>query len=159
VHNNKLILLTKKGILQFSIEHLPPKISPRFYVNSITAGGINFNIDKELILTHTQKNISIHYSVLDYGERGYETMYYTINGSEKFALPENANRLELPMLAEGKYLIDFYLDDQKLPYPLSITILPPIWKRWWFNTLLSIIIITLIYLYYRYQNGLLQKKV
>lgn len=159
VHNNHLIILTRKGIVCFSIENAMSKIAPRFYINSLFAGNESFSASEQLILGQTQNTIRIHFSVLDYGERSFEKIYYAVNGGEKIELPDNARWLELPMLAAGSYHVEFYLDENKLPDTVKFTIIPPVWKRWWFVLLMLLFAAALVYFYYRYQTNLLRKQV
>jgi two-component sensor histidine kinase len=160
VSNNQLIILTNNGILTFKIDDAKIKTDPKFYIHTLHTGDKQItDLKSDLELEHFQNNISIFFSVLDYGEKSYSKLYYQINNGDLIELPENSNRLDLPLLAAGNYLIDFFLDDKKLSPSIQFKILQPVWKRWWFIALVAFVVLLVIYIYYKYQVGLLRKQV
>jgi hypothetical protein len=159
IHQNRLILLTSRGIISLPFKNEYGGKMPKFYINSVSAGDKSVDTTEELVFQHFRNSISIHYSVLDYGDRSFDRLFYSINGSRKTGLPEKSTRLDLPLLAPGDYTIEFYMDDVLVPHSISFKILQPVWKRWWFIVLLLLISFSAIYAYYLYQTRLLKKQV
>jgi signal transduction histidine kinase/ligand-binding sensor domain-containing protein len=110
-------------------------------------------------LTHTQNNFQIDFFGLDF--HAGETLRYQfmLEGADKdWSAPTDQRTVTYANLRPGTYrfLVRAINSDginSLRPAILSFTILPPIWLRWWFLALATLVVITLLYLLYRYRLG------
>ncbi len=157
-YDDKLILLNPSEIISLKITNTNKKITPNFLINSVKVVDEIFYEFENLTFENYQNYVSIKFSILDYGEKSYDKLEYSINNSNKIQLFDNITQIDLPLLAPGNYVINFYLDGQKLNATLKFTILVSLWKRWWFLLSVLIIISSIIYFYYKLQTDRLRKK-
>ncbi len=106
------------------------------------------NID----LTHSQNNITIHYSAINFDEAESNRYAYRINQNRWVSLGSE-NSIYFSNLAPGKYEVEikYYAAsniNSETIKKITFIIYPPFWKRWWFFTLIGLAIISIIYLYY-----------
>jgi len=157
VSNNSLIILSGEGIIDLAINTSRTKNTPQFYINSVR--GRHNKESSNNVFKYNQNDITIRFSILEYGEKNYENLYYTVNNDDPKLIAENSNKVELPSLSPGNYTINFYIDSKKIDQTVEFTILRPVWKRWWFVCICILFAFFTIYSYYKYQTGLLRRQV
>ena len=114
-------------------------------------------------LAHTQNNFQIDFFGLDF--HAGETLRYQfmLEGADKvWSGPTEQRTVNYANLRPGKYrfLVRALNSDgvaSARPAVLAFTILPPLWLRWWFLTLVTLLVVTLLYLVYRYRLAHLQQ--
>jgi hypothetical protein len=163
VLNDTIHATNYEGFLSFKLDStLATKTKPKLILSAFYINDIVTNILKNQTFSHTQNNIKINYSLIDYRGRKYTKVYYKLNNGNwvetnpKFkellftALEPNAYTLQLKAINYRGYESNYIT--------LKFIIKPPFYKTWWFISLivLSISGVVAFYAYYRIKQ--LQKK-
>ncbi len=110
---------------------------------------------------YNQNNVSIHFSMLDFGIKTVDKVYYKLNDNNWQELDLNAQSLNLSSLAPNSYTIRFkgFSQGKELDFEsITFRIQPPFWSSWWFRILLFALAGILLFGFYRYQMNRLIKK-
>ena len=112
---------------------------------------------KEIVLDHTQSNITFGYSALHYTQPQGNRYKYILEGDEEnYNDVGNRREAHYTHLAPGEYTFkvygansDGFWSDQ--PATIHIIVTPPFWQTWWFRSLLIIAVILLIIVLQRWR--------
>ncbi|MFN3952430.1 MAG: two-component regulator propeller domain-containing protein [Thermaurantimonas sp.] len=129
----------------------------------------NFLVDDEIKIDDTLKNIVLNYSNntislsirhINFTNKEKSEYFHRLTPLEKnFINTGNNNFLRYSNLPEGKYTLEYYVvnqyGNQSDVKRLSIIILPPFWRTWWFYTLviLSAVIMNSGFIIYLYEKN------
>lgn len=115
------------------------------------------NETKEIILTYDQAFISFKFAALNYINPAKNQYAYKLEGlkNDEWQFVENQRMATYTNLDAGTYFFHVKAANNNGVWnnkekTIKIIVLPPWWKTWWAYTLYSLIIITLLYLYYSY---------
>jgi signal transduction histidine kinase/ligand-binding sensor domain-containing protein/AraC-like DNA-binding protein len=111
---------------------------------------------KELEFKHDQNVFSIEFAVLNYVKASKNQFAYKLDGfetqwnivKEPIATYMNLGPGEYKLLAKGSNNDGVWNDE---PLALTITVLPPPWKTWWAYTFYVSLVLTLLYIWYRFK--------
>lgn len=157
-YDTSLIIVTNNGLIKenFKIER---KKQPLFYINTLSVAGKFTEVKKLNYLKNTQNNISIQYSILNFGfEKPFQLKYKINKGPWEITNPDSRT-LEFQSLAPDDYKIQFMLNSKILDTTLEFKIYPPYWDTWWFYLIAFLSVTFLIYLYLNRQYGLMKKQI
>jgi signal transduction histidine kinase/ligand-binding sensor domain-containing protein len=165
-HNGNIWFATTGGLSRLLPVAAEPDSPPAIFLGGLRIAGERQATselgDAQLTrgeLTHTQNNFQIDFFGLDF--HAGETLRYQfmLEGADKdWSAPTDQRTVTYANLRPGSYrfLVRAINSDgitSLRPAILSFTILPPIWLRWWFLTLATLVVITVLYLLYRYRLG------
>lgn len=156
-----LYILTNSGIIKNITTHssVKPPINSLFVITDFKVGNESYNSGLENTFDYYRNQISISYSVLDYGKIIQEPVYYNLN-NEGWKLISNETRtLEFPSLSPGSYSLQFKLGNTIQEPIINFTITPPFWLTWWFFVFCFLVLLSIGWMYYRYQISLLFKQI
>ena len=108
-------------------------------------------------LVADQNQIQIDFVGLSFGPGDVLHYQYKLEGTNaNWSAPTEQRIVNYPSLAPGHYrfLVRAVNSDgvaSQQPATVTFTILPPIWQRWWFITLIALMMILLVYAAYRYR--------
>jgi len=151
-----LLLLTNQGILSTHLNgQSKSAVPPLFYFEVIS--GWDKHIFPGIVaeLDPSDNYIRIDYAILDFGKVTNIPFYYRINGQDWVLTSDKSRSIAFPSLSSGHYLIEFMLGQTVLPEKIEFVVLAPIWKRGWFILVITMLIVALGMVYYRYQVKLL----
>ncbi len=169
----------KNGVLWFAttngLSRLTPTADESYAAPTIWLGGLRIAGEQQPLpelgakeistpeLTYTQNNLQIDFFGLDF--RAGETLRYQywLEGADTdWRAPTDQRTVTLANLSPGRYRLlarAIDLDGNISSQPASVTfrILPPLWQRWWFITLVALLIAAAVYVVFRYRiNRLLE---
>jgi ligand-binding sensor domain-containing protein/signal transduction histidine kinase len=104
-----------------------------------------------------QNRVQISFFGLNYSTGEVLRYQYKLEGAAAdWSLPAPQRTVDYASLQPGVYrfLVRAVLADgtvSERPAQLSFTILPPVWRRWWFITLMTLSLAALVYAAYRYR--------
>src|SRR5207245_155468 len=110
-----------------------------------------------LVLSPTQNQLSIDFVGLGFGAgQGLKYQYKLIGANEEWSAPSDQRTINYASLSSGRYQFQVRAvtsDGSISPKPATITftILPPIWQRWWFITLVVLTLGLAAAAIYRYR--------
>jgi ligand-binding sensor domain-containing protein/two-component sensor histidine kinase len=161
---------TLRGLSRFVPEQDKPLLPPPIVIKSLTVAG-----DKKTIselgqgevalpeLNYRQNQVQVEFLSISHAPGDVLRYQYKLEGSSNdWSAPGEQRTITLANLASGSYrflvrAINSEGTVSSQPARVSFHILPPIWLRWWFLTLAALLMITLVYVFFRYRvNRLLE---
>jgi hypothetical protein len=160
VIGNKHYLLLEKGLLVLENTSQNPTYSPPlFYINSIKSNNEDVELKPNFTLNYNQNNIKINYSLLNYGKENETKILTKLNDGDWTLLPSYSRTLSYPNLAPANYTIAFKTNDNEaIISTIEFEITKPIWQKNWFLIGIFILLALIIYVYFKWQMGLLLNK-
>jgi signal transduction histidine kinase/ligand-binding sensor domain-containing protein len=161
---------TPNGISRLLPEKEETKSVPTILLGGLRVAGVeqpisklgNTAIDKGE-LNHTENNFQIDFFGMDF--RAGETLHYQykLEGANgDWSSPTEQRSVTFANLQPGDYrfLVRAVNSEgiaSENPATVSFKILPPVWQRWWFITLISLLTIGVFYSFYRYRLARLRE--
>lgn len=151
---------TTNGIIlyNFIAQKQQHRIPPPVNITSVRISDKEYETNKPIILPYGKYRIRIEFVGINFRSPKSVRYQYKLEGWDMaWSEFSDANYAYYPRLEDGKYkflvrAINAEGLSNETPVELSITILPPIWKRWWFIALSIITLIALLYLYIKYRE-------
>jgi ligand-binding sensor domain-containing protein/two-component sensor histidine kinase len=112
-----------------------------------------------LVLNSTQNQLSIDFVGLGFAAGEALRYQYRLTGADPdWSAPTDQRTINYASLSPGRYQFQVQAvtaDGNPSPTPATITftILPPIWQRWWFVTLVALTVGLVAWVIYRYRVG------
>ena len=162
--DDRLYLLTYNGIYvskNQTINEAPDK-APQVFITGLLINGvadsiISPNIDN-LILEHNQNNLTIEYAAITFAHVDDVRYQYKLEGADNdWSILSERGFVEFASLRPGKYRFKVRAvmaeleGDTGEETSLSFRILPVFYQTVWFYSLLTFIIMVLLYSFYRYR--------
>ncbi|SEO97167.1 hybrid sensor histidine kinase/response regulator [Mucilaginibacter sp. OK283] len=119
---------------------------------------------RNLTLSYKQSVFSFEFAALDYASADRKQYAYYLDGFDKeWNYIGNHNTALYTNLGPGTYHVRLkYRNSQGLwspvTTPLQITIIPPFWLTWWFDTLAVIAFAGAIYAFFRYRTHTIRQQ-
>jgi signal transduction histidine kinase/ligand-binding sensor domain-containing protein len=182
--NRKLVmsfLNTKSGVISNQINHLrylPPSVwafsdqgfsiipahaplasqeVPKFYLKYFSTGGKSLNIQKEEnVLKHNENNIQFAFGFIAFNQP--PSYYrYRLNTLSNWNYTENKT-IAFNSLAPASYKLELEYSNDNIQWsPAFISswrIEPPLWQTWYFLGTVALLLVLLIFLYFRHQANI-----
>ena len=158
--DDKIFVFQHEGITKVDKETLlEGESAPNIYIEKILVNSTHFpfqNLAETFHLENSQKNISIHYSALNF-KSPHEIIYtYALNDGEWTELDYREKVIRFNQLQPGSYTFkikakfaDSPWTDEKI---VRFEIAPPFWQRWWFILLLAALLSIAVYLYIKWRE-------
>jgi signal transduction histidine kinase len=162
------------GVFGFGFDRISPdKISrnyrpPAVYIQSLQISQrpslltTGVNSLRELTLEYNQNNISIESGIIDFVFENQSNIRYKLEGlNEDWQYVPAYYTIRYNGLPPGNYTLRLQavniLGDLNPVKSLHIIITPPWFQTWWFYTIIALIVIAILYAFYRYRvNHILQ---
>lgn len=161
IKKDQIWISSTDGLLKWGLNDLvKEKVPGNFVINSLNVRNHLYPLNGTK-LKYNQNNVSVDFSVLDYGIKTIDHVYYKLNDDKWQELDLNTQKLNFSALSPNDYTIQFkgLVFGKEVNYSsIRFTIQPPFWSSWWFRILLVVLVGLFLYLYYRYQiNSLIVK--
>jgi signal transduction histidine kinase/DNA-binding response OmpR family regulator/ligand-binding sensor domain-containing protein len=164
---NGFISFHPKDFLQAPSLTLPVRLTKFETINEKTGETQDLtyaaSLTKEIQLSPNVSSFIIHYSILDYDEPLLKRFAYRIDGLNSNWTYLKENFIRINGLKGGEYIIHIkgqsstgQWSENDLVIP--VTILKPILGRWYSQTVMLLLLLGLIYTYYRRRSQLQKKK-
>lgn len=155
-YNGEAYLATSEGIFHFPLNRsYTPKLNN--YLDYVLVNGAD-TIFREASLPWNRNNLSFFISAPHLGERNVIKLYHRLLGSNNEDWQQaslSRGRINLNSLAPGDYVFEAYAvfnDFHKASTVIrfNFSIQPPFWQRWWFLTLIFLVIAAILYFVYSF---------
>ncbi|SEA50247.1 hybrid sensor histidine kinase/response regulator [Pedobacter hartonius] len=120
---------------------------------------------KSITLSYEQSTVSFDYAFLDFLSYGKKSYSYLLEGFDKsWNNVGSKNSAAYTNLPTGNYtfMVRCRNNDEgwsRSVISLKLTIVPPFWLTWWFRSLMLIVILSVVYLLYRFRmNTIIRQK-
>lgn len=135
--------------------------APRFYLKYITASGNPLPLNKtEPHLSYHQNNIQVAFGYIAFRQH---TIYsrYRLSSTQNWNYTEGKS-IQFNALAPGAYQLELQYSNDNITWMPAFTsttwiIEPPLWQTWYFMTGVALVVLLLVFLYFRNQVSLYRK--
>lgn len=170
--NNELTFGTIRGVIWFKpgniafYKSVPYTVITSLLVNDEPADSmIAPEYLQQLSLPYNRNNLFIKFRGIDYSNPDKVTYSYRLKGWDKdWVYSGHLNQVRYNHLSPGNYLFEVKVTDAEgnwyiMERNINITIHPPFWKTWWFISLATLLLLSIISFIVRYisQNRLKEK--
>lgn len=138
--DSNLYLITDEGVIrtEANLKASIDNRAPLFYINDFQIQYVARNIGDNLSVPYNQNQVSINFSILDFGNSNTIPVYQQLNQGPWELISAESRTLSFPNLAPGEYHIRFKLGDVIQSQELKFTIRLPYWRTWWFVLLIVV---------------------
>lgn len=161
-YNNLMVLATSKGIITMPRKLHMPEVAPLLYITGVTVNGQPKPVDSLAYLKHKENSIEIFFATPVFRNPGKYPVLYKINDEPWVVTTVTERSLKLASLSPGNYTISFAQDMGQgnivIKAVVNLAIQSPFWRTLWFWVLIGAVLAVLVYLYYKWQTGLLKKQ-
>lgn len=156
IYNDKIIQATNQGIISIRNFQYSKAIQPILVLNEIITEEKSHKVSEKINLDTRQNTLDIHFSILYFTSSIPPKLFYQMNEGEWEAIPAGFRNLYLASLSPGEYTINFKFNNSPhICQTLSFSIYEPVWQRTWFISICIFLIMLSLYVYYRWQIGLI----
>ncbi len=157
--NNTLLLLTNSGIIKTDINNsVTKKRNAILQITNLSASGKSFNLNESTDLPYNQNDITIRFSVLDFGTSTENNVFYKVNDDSWKKVSNETRLIEFASLKPGAYNIQFKINETITASTVHFKIITPFWQSIWFMILCFLLALALGFTYYRWQLNKLRNK-
>lgn len=164
VLNNNIWIATPNGLQMIPI-HLQKEIKKAtIYLKEISIDEKKVNKNKSLQLNYNQA-LSVKVETNAYSSnRNFKYAYRFSNADTSWIiLPSSIEYIQIPSIPTGDFnleikVIDYLSRDSKNNIIIKGNVIPPLWQRWWFYILVSLIVLSIAFVFFKYRIKLLQTK-
>jgi ligand-binding sensor domain-containing protein len=165
IRNRTVYVGTSKGLCKFNpdaegkIVFQPNIIITKFSINNQVVDSIRDGIKLE----YNQNLLNFDFVGFVYKNNGAIQYQYRMLGLDTNWVSSNNPSCLFSGLSNGTYTFEVRSQNSEgfwnpRPAQISFTILPPIWKKWWFMLILSFLFASLLFGYYRYRVASIHQK-
>jgi hypothetical protein len=158
--NDKIYFATSKGIIVKNKFKNKEFAKPELIINEIKVNGILYKENNLSELEYNQNDITVNFSVLSFIPNEKKSVLYKINDGNWNRLDADNKNLILSSLSPGNYKLFLKIDanyETKIKQ-IDFKINKPFWLNTFFLIYMSLIIIALLYTFYKYQIQKIEKK-
>lgn len=180
VDGNILSIGSKNGVYNIDLDAVtaPKALVEQIRLKEVYINNNEFSLGSfarkdKVNLAHNENTVLLKFSTNAHPYPNKLKFQYRLNANEKWSLPFSKPEIFLPSLPTEDYKVNVKVSDEStgISYTqplLSLAILPPFWKTWWFVLLLMSCMLLAVYSIYRFQilqtrkfeaqKGLIQKR-
>ena len=157
---DKIYFATSKGIIVKNKFKNKEFAKPELIINEIKVNGILQKENNLNELEYNQNDITVNFSVLSFIPNEKKSVLYKINDGNWNRLDADNKNLILSSLSPGNYKLFLKIDanyETKIKQ-IDFKINKPFWLNTFFLIYMSLILIALLYTFYKYQIQKIEKK-
>lgn len=163
-YKNLIYIATTEGLTVFDkSKYKPLKYPPPIYIYGVSIMKRDTVNQQYYDLKYKQNNITISYSGINFRDAGNLFYKYRLVGLSNNWITTKNLQVEYAFLPPGNYrfeVIAINLEGLMSSNPATLTfhINPPIWKTWWFITILSLLGVIAVIFYIAYRMKVIKKR-
>lgn len=162
--HNGLWLATANGLQMIPINHAKKVDLSKIYLKQLLIDSKSYGPDTTITINYNQNLTVIAEAIAYSSNRNFKYAYRFSNiDSTWITLPSSIDKIQIPSLPIGDFkleikLIDYLQRDSENHIIITGTVRPPFWQRWWFYVIISLTVLGLAYLFFKYRIKQLRKK-
>jgi hypothetical protein len=157
---NHLILLIENGVLKIPLKGKTLNNAfPILEINYLSFENKVFKQTELPPLEYNQNDITLNYSILDFGNSKPLQNFYKVNNEPWKLLNPKVNDIQFSSLSPGRYVIKFKNANREYSKIATFRIKQPFWFTWWFVLIVIGVIGFVIYLYNEWRISILSKQI
>lgn len=158
IHNKKVFVGTQKGLNYLSLltfNQLQEEDTLHFFTwNKTYVNGNAFDLLKKHDFTHNENTIDFHFEAISFSNKNNFWYRYKLEGLDVSWNITAERNVRYAGLAPGQYTLIIQAkgrsgDWKKNELRYSFEISPPFWSTWWFFGLMALLIVGIIYLFFK----------
>jgi len=155
---------TRQGLSRFIPAPDPPPVAPRILLTELRVAGVAYPLSQlgesrisRLELRPSQNQLQIEFVGLDYQPGDVLRYSYKLEGADSDWSPARGQHaVNYAALTDGKYrfLVKAVTSEgveSAAPAEIDFVVLPPVWKRFWFESLAAALVAALVFAAHRYR--------
>ena len=124
---------------------------PRFHLKRIIVNTVPLQLTSETELEHTQNSLRVMFGYLSFNNQNIFTRYRL--NPEKSWNYTNDRTLQFNSLSPGSYVVELQSSSDNINWvpaytSSAIVITPPLWQTWYFQTMIALVVLLVIVLYF-----------
>jgi hypothetical protein len=153
--NDHLYFASAKGIISKKRTNEGARNKSKIFIEEILVNDETLSIKKPL--EYYENNIKIKFTTLSFIPNEKNEVYYKINSSKWYKLDPNAQSLLLSSLSPNDYHIYLKVNNDAIQ-EIKFTIKKPLWLNLYILIPLGLLVLTLIYLFFKWQIEKIKRK-
>lgn len=162
--SGSLWFATTQGLSRLVPTPDPPPARPRILITDLRIGGVPYPVSQvgdghlsQLELKPSGNQLQVDFVAIDYEPGDILRYTYKLEGADEvWSPPRSQHAVNYAALAPGTYhflvkAVTSEGGESPVPAQLDFTVLPPIWRRWWFETLAIVLAISGVFAAHRYR--------
>lgn len=134
------------------------QVPPKVHVTGVNASGREYKPGEHFVLTHEENYVEIQYAGLNFTAPNQILFEYKMSGIDPDWQQTSARSVKYPSLPPGEYVFQVHARNINGAWSQEIDkvqfkIMAPFWMQWWFFTLMLLVIIGIIFLFYNYYRA------
>jgi len=157
--DQRLLFGTTRGAIAFSPANWQKNIiPPKLHVEDVRFSGKSVKVDDDLVVPFGYYKMEVDFVALSYRKADQVTYEYMLEGYDFEWMPKRQGRtIVYPRLGDGEYTLKIKACNAdgvcvEEPLLMNIKVMPPLWKRWWFITLMFVLLVGAVYLIIAYRE-------
>ena len=162
--NNTIWLATANGLQMIPANYNKRVNLSKIYLKQLFIDSKSYGLDTVIRLNYNQ-SLSITTEAIAYSSnRNFKYAYRFSNVDTTWiTLPSSIDKIQIPTLPSGNFkleikLIDYLQRDSENRITIVGTVIPPFWQRWWFYVVISLLVLGLAFVFFKYRIKQLRKK-
>ncbi len=149
--NNTIYVASSSGLVQFDRSSISiDSLNNPIYVAVFSVNSTKESLKELSVLSYKENFIKVHYEEINYRSQGNIEYKYRLLGADTNWIITTNRAVEYPALQANDYTFEVKAKNEFGIWGnsthFSFTINPPFWETWWFNLLLMLFLISLVYL-------------
>jgi ligand-binding sensor domain-containing protein/signal transduction histidine kinase len=162
--NGSLWFATTQGLSRLVPTADRPAAQPRILITDLRTGGVAYPVSEigetrisRLELKPSQNQLQVDFVGIDYEPGDILRYSYRLGGADAdWSPPRSQHAVNYAALSEGTYqfLVKAVTSDgleSAVPAEIDFVVLPPLWRRWWFESLALALAIAGVFAAHRYR--------
>lgn len=162
--NNTLWLATANGLQMIPVNYAKKVDLSKIYLKQLLIDSRSSELDTSITINYNQNLTVVAEAIAYSSNRNFKYAYrLSNNDSNWITLPSSIDKIQIPSLPTGDFkleikLIDYLQRDSENRIIITGKVIPPFWQRWWFYALISLVVLGLAFLFFKYRIKQLRKK-
>ncbi|MEX2477916.1 MAG: two-component regulator propeller domain-containing protein [Gracilimonas sp.] len=133
-------------------------IPPKVHITGINASGREYDPEEYFTLTHEENYIEIEFTGINFTAPNQILYEYKLSEIDPDWQKTTARSVKYPSLPPGEYTFQVHARNLNGAWSpelveVSFQISAPFWMQWWFWTLMLLVVIGIIFLFYNYYRA------
>lgn len=165
--DGQLIWGGQRGLNYFYTGQLvnnPAQLNVSIYQAAVQDSSTRFGNDYNITLPYVSNSVQFHFTAINLRGSSNIRYQYILEGYDKdWQTSDDIREARYTSLPAGKYIFKVKASLDMVHWAMSnnevnITIVPPLWQRWWFILLMAVLLVAAVYLFLQGRNEKIKRQ-
>ena len=149
---------TSEGLVQFDTRKERKNLTaPITNIISVVISDVAYDFSQPIVLPYGRYKLRIDFIGLNYFDPEKVSYQYILEGYDEWCEPTAIPYVQYSRIEDGNYTFRLRACNSEevcteVPVQFSLRIKPPIWKTWWFISITTLILISLVFVIIKYRE-------